>query len=182
VGRGGYKLHAALGTFGIDVAGKDCLDIGASTGGFTDCLLQAGARSVVAVDVGHDQLAPELRSDRRVRVFEGSDLRALTASELGGPFPLVVADVSFISVALLADTIVAMTADGGEAVILVKPQFEVGREAVGRGVVRSAEEQKGAVAKAVSALERAGFDSLGSMESPLVGEAGNREYFLWVRR
>ena len=182
VGRGGYKLHAALRTFGIDAADKDCLDIGASTGGFTDCLLQAGARSVVAVDVGHDQLAAELRSDPRVRDFEGSDVRALTASELGGPFPLVVADVSFISVALLADTIAAMTAVGGEAVILVKPQFEVGREAVGRGVVRSAEEQKAAVAKAVSALERAGFDSLGSMESPLVGEAGNREYFLWVRR
>lgn len=182
VGRGGYKLHAALGIFGIDVADKDCLDIGASTGGFTDCLLQAGARSVVAVDVGHEQLAAELRSDPRVRDFEGSDVRALTASELGGPFPVVVADVSFISVVLLADTIATLTAVEGEAVILVKPQFEVGREAVGRGVVRSAEAQEAAVAKAVSALEGAGFDSLGSMESPLVGESGNREYFLWVRR
>ena len=182
VGRGGYKLYAALSAFGIEVAGKHCLDIGASTGGFTDCLLQAGARSVVAVDVGHEQLAAELRSDPRVRDFEGLDVRALTASELGGPFPLVVADVSFISVALLADAIAAMTAVGGEAVILVKPQFEVGREAVGRGVVRSAEDQEAAVSKAVSALERAGFDSLGSMESPLAGEAGNREYFLWVRR
>jgi 23S rRNA (cytidine1920-2'-O)/16S rRNA (cytidine1409-2'-O)-methyltransferase len=182
VGRGGYKLHAALEAFGIDVAGKDCLDIGASTGGFTDGLLQAGARSVVAVDVGHDQLADKLRSDPRVRDLEGTDIRSITASDLSGPFHLVVADVSFISVTTLAATIAAMTAAGGDAVILVKPQFEVGREAVGRGVVRAAEEQKAAVAQAVSALEQAGFDSLATMESPLAGEAGNREYFLWMRR
>lgn len=182
VGRGGYKLHAALSAFGIAVAGKACLDIGASTGGFTDCLLQAGARSVVAVDVGHDQLAAELRSDPRVRDLQGSDIRSRSASDVGGPFPLVVVDASFISVALLATTIAAMTAAGGEAVILVKPQFEVGREAVGRGVVRAAAEREAAVDKAVSALEQAGFDSLSTMESPLVGEAGNREYFLWMRR
>lgn len=182
MGRGGYKLHGALIAFGISVVGKDCLDIGASTGGFTDCLLQAGARSVVTVDVGHDQLAAELASDPRVRDLQGVDIRSLTASELGGPFPLVVVDASFISVTLLATTIAAMTASGGDALILVKPQFEVGREAVGRGVVRDVEEREAAVGKAVSALEQAGFDSLSTMESPLVGEAGNREYFLWMRR
>ena len=182
VGRGGYKLHAALNTFGIAVAGKDCLDIGASTGGFTDCLLQAGARSVVAVDVGEDQLAAELRSDPRVRDFEGCDIRSITAPDVGGPLPLVVADVSFISVTAIAPAIAEMTVSHGEAVILVKPQFEVGREAVGRGVVRAPEAQQAAVEKAASALEQAGFDSLSTMESPLFGESGNREYFLWLRR
>ena len=182
VGRGGYKLHAALNAFGISVAGKECLDIGASTGGFTDCLLQGGAKTVVAVDVGHDQLAPELRQDPRVREMQGVDIRSLFPESIGGPFPLVVVDTSFISLTHLADSVAAMTASGGEALTLVKPQFEVGREAVGRGVVREGEDREGAVVKAVSALEQAGFDSLSTMESPLVGEAGNREYFLWMRR
>ena len=182
VGRGGYKLYAALNAFGIVVAGKDCLDIGASTGGFTDCLLQAGARSVVAVDVGGDQLAAELRSDPRVRALEGIDIRSIGASDVGGPFPLVVADVSFISLTAIAEAIAEMTVFRGEAVTLVKPQFEVGREAVGRGVVRAAEARQAAVQKAASALDQAGFDTLSTMESPLVGESGNREYFLWLRR
>ena len=182
VGRGGYKLCAALSAFEISVVGKVCLDVGSSTGGFTDCLLQEGASGVVAVDVGHDQLAAELRHDPRVREMQTTDIRSLAAADIGGPFPLVVVDVSFISVTRLAETIAGMTMPGGEAVILVKPQFEVGREAVGRGVVRAGAERDSALLGAVSAFVHAGFDSLRTMESPVVGEAGNREYFLWMRK
>jgi 23S rRNA (cytidine1920-2'-O)/16S rRNA (cytidine1409-2'-O)-methyltransferase len=182
VGRGGYKLGAALAAFGISVVGKACLDVGSSTGGFTDCLLQEGATAVVAVDVGRDQLAAELRHDPRVREMPATDIRSLTASDIEGPFPLVVVDVSFISVTRLAEALAAMTAAGGDAVILVKPQFEVGKEAVGRGVVLVSEEREKAVVDVVSAFVDAGFDSLRAMESPVVGEAGNREYFLWLRK
>jgi 23S rRNA (cytidine1920-2'-O)/16S rRNA (cytidine1409-2'-O)-methyltransferase len=182
VGRGGYKLRAALSEFEISVVGKFCLDVGSSTGGFTDCLLQEGASSVVAVDVGREQLVAELRHDPRVRVMQETDIRSLAAADIGGPFPLVVVDVSFISVTRLAETIAGMTAPGGEAVILVKPQFEVGRKAVGRGVVRAGEERETALVRVVSAFVHAGFDSLGTMESPVVGEAGNREHFLWMRK
>jgi 23S rRNA (cytidine1920-2'-O)/16S rRNA (cytidine1409-2'-O)-methyltransferase len=182
VGRGGYKLGAALAAFGISVVGKACLDVGSSTGGFTDCLLQEGASTVVAVDVGRDQLADELRHDPRVREMQATDIRSLTAADIEGPFPLVVVDVSFISVTRLAEALAAMTAAGGDAVILVKPQFEVGKEAVGRGVVLVSEERETAVVDVVSAFVDAGFDSLRTMESPVVGEAGNREYFLWLRK
>jgi 23S rRNA (cytidine1920-2'-O)/16S rRNA (cytidine1409-2'-O)-methyltransferase len=182
VGRGGYKLCAALSAFEISVVGKVCLDVGSSTGGFTDCLLQEGASGVVAVDVGRDQLAAELRHDPRVREMQATDIRSLGAADIGGPFPFVVVDVSFISVARLAETIAGMTAPGGEGVILVKPQFEVGREAVGRGVVRAGEERETALLRVVSAFVHSGFDSLRAMESPVVGEAGNREYFLWMRK
>jgi 23S rRNA (cytidine1920-2'-O)/16S rRNA (cytidine1409-2'-O)-methyltransferase len=114
--------------------------------------------------------------------MQETDIRSLAAADIGGPFPLVVVDVSFISVTRLAETIAGMTAPGGEAVILVKPQFEVGRKAVGRGVVRAGEERETALVRVVSAFVHAGFDSLGTMESPVVGEAGNREYFLWMRK
>jgi 23S rRNA (cytidine1920-2'-O)/16S rRNA (cytidine1409-2'-O)-methyltransferase len=181
VGRGGYKLWAALSAFGVSVAGRDCLDIGASTGGFTDCLLQRGARSVVALDVGHDQLAPILQADPRVRSLSGVDIRAVDAGEIGGPFDLVTVDVSFISLTHVTESLAAMTRSGGDALVLVKPQFEVGREGVGRGVVRGAA-RDAALERIAQRLEEAGFDSLQTMESALAGEAGNREYFVWVRR
>ncbi len=182
VGRAGYKLSAALSAFGISVTGKDCLDIGSSTGGFTDCLLQEGAKSVVAVDVGHEQLAVGLRRDPRVREMAGTDIRSLSPADIGGPFSLVTVDVSFISVTRLAESIAGMTTPGGEALVLVKPQFEVGRSSVGRGVVRREGERKAALVRVINTLEEAGFDSLNTMESPLVGEAGNREYFHWMRK
>lgn len=182
VSRGGNKLGAALDSFGVSVEGLTCLDVGSSTGGFTDCLLQRGALAVVALDVGHDQLAPELRSDPRVRLLEGTDIRGLDPIAIGGPFSLVTVDVSFISLGVLAGSIAAMVATGGEALILVKPQFEVGRETIGRGVVRDTPEREAAIVRAVAVLEDAGLDSVDSMESPLTGEAGNRERFVWMHK
>ena len=137
VSRGGEKLDAALERFGVAVAGRRCLDVGASTGGFTDCLLQRGAAHVVAVDVGHGQLAWSLRSDPRVTVRERLNARFLTAEDTGGPVDLIVGDLSFISLRLVAPALAGVAANPAEAVLLVKPQFEAGREQVGRGGIVS---------------------------------------------
>lgn len=179
VGRGGSKLGAALDHFDIDVTGQLCLDIGASTGGFTDCLLQRGAAKVIAVDVGTDQLHPSLRNDPRVDSREGADIRGFVPRDLGGPFSLVVVDVSFVSICALAANIAPFVSD--VALILVKPQFEVGKNWIGRGVVSRADDRRLAVDKAETCLRDAGLDSVVSVDSTLPGEHGNREVFLLVR-
>jgi 23S rRNA (cytidine1920-2'-O)/16S rRNA (cytidine1409-2'-O)-methyltransferase len=184
VGRGGDKLDGALDGFGIDVAGLRCLDAGASTGGFTDCLLQRGAAAVVAVDVGHGQLHPRLRADPRVDVRERVNVRTLVVADVGGPFPLVVADLSVISLRTVASALVGLTAPGGDLVVLVKPQFEVGRAEAsrGRGVVRDPAKRDEAVDGVVAALGTAGAAMMGRMVSPLTGADGNVELFVHARR
>lgn len=185
VGRGGEKLAAALEHFALPVGGLDVLDAGASTGGFTDCLLQAGARRVVAVDVGRGQLHERLRADRRVESRERTDIRqaAAAASEAGERYPLVVADLSFISLRSVAQALVALTAPGGDLVVLVKPQFEAGRAQVskGRGVVRDPEVWRDALTGAITAMEAAGAANMGIMVSPLRGADGNVEFLAWFR-
>ncbi|MHB8680953.1 MAG: TlyA family RNA methyltransferase [Acidimicrobiales bacterium] len=183
VSRGGEKLDAALTGFAIDVAGERALDAGASTGGFTDCLLQRGAALVTAVDVGYGQFAPALRSDPRVRLLERTNIRDVRAMELGGPFEVVVADLSFISLTTVAPGLAGELATAGATiVVLVKPQFEAGRAEVsrGRGVVRDAGVRLAALEQASSALEAAGASIMGAMPSPLVGPAGNAEYLLYA--
>jgi len=186
VSRGAHKLAGALATFGPDgltVAGKRCLDAGASTGGFTDVLLRAGAAGVVAVDVGYGQLAWSLRTDPRVRVVDRTNVRTLTGEAVGGPVALTVADLSFISLRLVLPALVACTDPGGDLVPMVKPQFEVGRERVGPGGVITDPALR---AEAVLAVARAaaglGWGTAGVTASPLPGPAGNLEYFLWLRR
>ena len=181
VGRGGEKLAAALTRFGIDVTGLDALDAGASTGGFTDCLLQAGARRVVAVDVGRGQLHERLRRDPRVDSHERTDIRSYAAPER---FPLVAADLSFISVRSVAAALVGLVGDGGDLVVLVKPQFEAGREEAskGRGVIRQPEIWQRTVTDAISAIEAAGATNMGVMVSPLRGADGNVEFLAHFRR
>lgn len=184
VSRAGHKLAGALDRFpGVAVAGRRCLDAGASTGGFTDVLLRRGAAEVVAVDVGHDQIVPALRADRRVHVHEGLNVRYLDMDELGGPASLVVADLSFISLRLVMPPLARAADPGGDLVLMVKPQFEVGREALGRtGVVGSRQQRRGAVAGVVDAANRAGLEVRGLARSPLPGQDGNVEFFLWLRR
>lgn len=184
VSRGGEKLDAALDRFAVVVEGRRAVDAGASTGGFTDCLLQRGARHVVAVDVGHGQLHPRLRQDPRVSVFERTNVRDLEAAAIGGPFDLVTADLSFISLTSVAPVLAGkLAAAGGDVVVLVKPQFEAGRQAVrrGRGVVRDHAVRREALERAASALARAGATIMGAMASPLLGPAGNAEFFLHAR-
>ena len=180
--RGGEKLAGALDDLGIDPRGRACLDVGASTGGFTDCLLQRGARSVVAVDVGYWQLDSRLRRDPRVVLMERTNARHLRADAVPGPIDLVTVDVSFISVRLLLPRL-AEVAPAAEWLILVKPQFEVGREQVGKGgVVRDDAARAGAVAAVRAAAEALGWRAAGEAESRLAGPKGNREVFLWLRR
>jgi len=174
VSRGGEKLEAALTRFGVDVAGRRCLDAGASTGGFTDCLLQHGAAEVVAVDVGHGQLAWSLRHDLRVVVREGTNVRHLVLDE---PVPVTVADLSFISLATVAPALRAATTPDGTFVLLVKPQFEAGPERLGRGgVVREAAVHQAVLGEVVEALVRQGIVITRLMASPLRGPAGNVEF------
>lgn len=184
VSRAGHKLVGALDTFTeIDPAGLRCLDAGASTGGFTDVLLRRGAREVVAVDVGHDQLVPELRGDQRVRVFEGLNVRYLTTDQIGGPADLTVCDLSFISLTLVTDALGRATKDGGDVLFMVKPQFEVGVHNISRtGVVTSERERRRAVDGVISAAGRAGLEVKGRVESPLPGQDGNVEFFVWCRK
>ena len=178
VSRGGEKLAGALSDLGLDPAGRRCLDVGASTGGFSDCLLQAGAHHVVAVDVGYGQLAASLRADPRVFVLERTNARELDAAALPGPIELVVADVSFISLRLLLPRLHAV-APAAELLLLVKPQFEVGRGQVGKGgVVRDEGLRAAAVASVRSAAEALGYRLRGQAESRLAGPKGNREVFL----
>ncbi|MDQ1686089.1 MAG: rRNA (cytidine1920-2-O)/16S rRNA (cytidine1409-2-O)-methyltransferase, partial [Frankiaceae bacterium] len=184
VSRGAAKLLGALDGFpDVVVEGRRALDAGASTGGFTDVLLRRGAASVVAVDVGYGQLAWRLRTDPRVVVVERTNVRTLGADAIGGPVQLVVADLSFISLTLVLAPLAAVAVDGADLLLLVKPQFEAGRDRVGRGgVVRDPEVRIETVLEVASAAAAAGLDVHGAHRSPLPGPAGNVEYFLWMRR
>jgi 23S rRNA (cytidine1920-2'-O)/16S rRNA (cytidine1409-2'-O)-methyltransferase len=181
VSRGGEKLEGALERTGIEVRGLRCLDVGASTGGFTDCLLQRGAAHVTSVDVGYGQLAESLRHDPRVEVMERVNARAL--SPLEEPVDLAVIDVSFISLTTVLPAVLEGVRPGGDVLALVKPQFEVGREQVGRGgVVRDAVTHASAVAEVALWAIRRGLRVRGVVRSPLLGPKGNREFFLWLRK
>ncbi len=184
VSRGGVKLAGALDAFAVDVRDRRCLDLGASTGGFTDCLLQRGAARVVAVDVGYGQLASKLRADPRVVVMERTNARTLTAEEVGGPADMTVIDASFIGIGKLMPATARCTRAGGELVALVKPQFEVGRvhASRGKGVVRDDKLRADAVAAAIDAIHTSGFEVLDQRDSLLAGPKGNREVFVWARR
>ncbi|MGD0201974.1 MAG: TlyA family RNA methyltransferase [Bryobacteraceae bacterium] len=181
VGRGGLKLEAALDHFHIDVHGRVCLDVGASTGGFTDCLLQHGARRVYAVDVGAGQLDWKLRGDERVVLREGLNARHLRFEDIGERADLATIDVSFISVTLILPAVVPILKETGEMVILVKPQFEVGRGQVGKGgIVRDAALHERTCARVAEAAGGFGFLT-GVIESPIRGAEGNREFLLYAR-
>lgn len=186
VSRGAHKLAGALASFspaGLSVAGRRCLDAGASTGGFTDVLLRQGAAAVVAVDVGYGQIAWGLRNDSRVTVLERTNVRGLTPDSIGGPVDLTVADLSFISLRLVLPALAGCTTEDGDLVPMVKPQFEVGRERVGAGgVVRDPALRAVAVLDVAAAAQSLGLGVAGVAVSPLPGPAGNVEFFLWLRR
>jgi 23S rRNA (cytidine1920-2'-O)/16S rRNA (cytidine1409-2'-O)-methyltransferase len=188
VSRGGLKLAEALDHWQIRVAGRSCLDVGASTGGFTDCMLQHGAAHVTAVDTGFGQIAMKLRNDPRVRLLERTNARFLQpdalAAEKGSPhLTLLVMDVSFISATLLLGPVLAGAPALSEAVILVKPQFEAGREHVGKGgIVRDPEAHKLAVDKVADCVRSLGWDVVETIPSPITGAEGNREFLLYARR
>ncbi|MBM3493204.1 MAG: TlyA family RNA methyltransferase [Armatimonadetes bacterium] len=182
VGRGGLKMEAALRHYRINVSGARCLDIGASTGGFTDCLLQRGASHVVAVDVGHGQIHESLKSDPRVTSHEGLNARYMTPDQFGGPFDLIAADVSFISLTLILPAAVPMLRAGGHLLALVKPEFEAGRDAVNeRGVVRDPEAQRLARDRVSRCAEELGLVKQGIIPSPII-TGGNREYLACFRK
>ncbi len=184
VGRGGVKMAGALEDLGVDPAGLVCLDVGASTGGFTDCLLQAGAKRVVAVDVGTNQLAHKLRVDPRVDVHEKTDIRVVTRALLGAAVDLAVVDASFISLRLVLPPLRDLLDPGARALALVKPQFEVGRDQVGRGGVVRDDDARGAAVDSVIEIARGlGFEAMGRAESRIAGaKKGNREVFVLFRR
>ena len=185
VGRAAHKLLAALdawGGEGLAVEGRRCIDVGASTGGFTQVLLEHGASHVVAVDVGHGQLARELAEDARVEDRPGTTIRGLAPADVGGPADLVVTDLSFISLTLVAAELAGLLTADGDLVALVKPQFEVGRSRLGRGgLVTGAEDREAAVAGVLDAFAAAGLHLHGLRPSPITGSTGNAEYLLWVR-
>lgn len=181
VSRGGVKLRNALSAFGVDVGGRRALDVGASTGGFTDCLLQAGAEHVVAVDVAYGELAWKLRSDRRVTVIERCNARSLRPEQLPYAPDLIVIDVSFISLTKVLPAILACAADRFDCLALVKPQFEVGRGQVGKGgVVRDTGQRRRVLLEVGSAARALGTGVLGYASSGLPGPKGNRETFVWL--
>ncbi len=182
--RGGEKLDAALEHFGLGVDGKVALDAGASTGGFTDCLLQRGAAQVVSVDVGRGQLLTRLREDPRVEVMENANVRYMGAEDVGGrQFDVVVADLSFISLMMVAQALLSMAKPGGDLVVLVKPQFEAGRAIVskGKGIVRDPKVWASVLCDVAGAFEAGGAAVVGGMASPLLGAEGNVEFFLHMR-
>lgn len=182
VGRGGLKLAAALEQFHLDPRGRVCLDVGSSTGGFTDCLLQHGAARVLAVDVGVGQLDWTLRNDPRVVVREGVNARYLRPEDFPEKFDLAVCDASFISATLLIPAIVPLLSEHGEMVILVKPQFEAGRDQIGKGgIVRDPEVHRAACERVRASVEALGF-SASIIESPILGAEGNREFLLYAQR
>ncbi len=183
VSRGAHKLIGALDAFEVAVQGRRCLDVGASTGGFTDVLLRRGAERVVAVDVGYGLLAWSLQTDSRVRVVDRTNARNLTPEAVDGPADLVVADVSFISLRLVLPALAACATGEADLLPMVKPQFEVGRDQVGAGgVVRDPELRAGAVVRIAESAAGIGYGVAGVVASPLPGPAGNVEYFLWLRR
>jgi 23S rRNA (cytidine1920-2'-O)/16S rRNA (cytidine1409-2'-O)-methyltransferase len=184
VSRGGEKLDAALDRFAVDVTGLRVLDAGASTGGFTDCLLQRGAATVVAVDVGRGQLDWSLRQDARVELHERTNLRSLTVDDIGGsPCDLAVADLSFISLTVVAPALVALTTGTAGIVALVKPQFEAGRSRVGSGgIVRDAAVHRAVLDEVTAGLARAGLGVTDARPSPIRGSAGNVEFLVHARK
>jgi 23S rRNA (cytidine1920-2'-O)/16S rRNA (cytidine1409-2'-O)-methyltransferase len=184
VSRGGDKLAGALADLGgPEIAGRRCLDAGVSTGGFTDVLLRAGAAHVIGVDVGYGQIAWSLRTDARVTVMERTNVRMLGLEAIGEPVDVIVADLSFISLTIVLPALTACAAQSADLVVLVKPQFEAGRELVGRGgVVRDPAVRFDAVCKVSDAASNLGLGVRGCVQSRLPGPAGNIEYFLWLRR
>jgi 23S rRNA (cytidine1920-2'-O)/16S rRNA (cytidine1409-2'-O)-methyltransferase len=183
VGRGGIKLEAALREFTVDVDGLLCLDVGASTGGFTDCLLQHGARRVVAVDVGHYQLDWKIRNDPRVEVREGVNARYLKPSDFDEQFDLATIDVSFISLTKILPAVVPLLNEAGRIVALIKPQFEVGRGEIGKGgIVKDAAQHQRVVQEINAAAESLGLKTAGVIESPIKGADGNVEFLALYER
>jgi 23S rRNA (cytidine1920-2'-O)/16S rRNA (cytidine1409-2'-O)-methyltransferase len=191
VSRGGLKLEKALEHWQISVQGRVCLDVGASTGGFTDCLLQHGAARVIAIDTGYGQMDLRLRNDPRVRLLERTNARYLRPQDVGAAADFVAVDVSFISATLVLPAVLRAVAGGQwsvaserlvEVVVLVKPQFEAGREQVGKGgIVRDPEAQRAAVEKVQAALRELGWGHAAAIESPILGAEGNREFLLYAR-
>jgi 23S rRNA (cytidine1920-2'-O)/16S rRNA (cytidine1409-2'-O)-methyltransferase len=183
--RGGHKLAGALAVFmplGLGVSGRRCLDAGASTGGFTDVLLREGAREVVAVDVGYGQLAWALRNDNRVLVHDRTNIREVDLDLIGGPIDLVVGDLSFISLQLVLDALIGVTAPDGDLALMVKPQFEVGKDRLGKGgVVRDLGDRAEAVNAVAESAAQRGWGARAVTTSPLPGPSGNVEFFLWLR-
>jgi len=184
VSRGGHKLSGALDHFSnLNVAGVTALDAGASTGGFTDVLLKRGVKKVVAVDVGYGQLAWQLQSDARVKILDRVNVRHLTAAQVGEQIELVVADLSFISLKLVLPALFSVASEAANFLVMVKPQFEVGKDKLGAGgVVRDAQLRKEAVAAVATSAYEQGFGCLGVVASPLPGPSGNVEYFLWLQK
>lgn len=183
VSRGGLKLEAALQHFGVDPTGRVCLDVGASTGGFTDCLLQAGAARVHALDVGHNQMHWKIRSDSRVVAREGINCRHLTSADIGDERVwLAVADVSFISLTLIIPPALALLESGGSMIVLIKPQFELSRDAVGKGgIVSDPAAHAAAIEKIRTFVSESGHHFLGVIDSPILGTTGNREFLAHIR-
>lgn len=183
VGRGGEKLEGALDFFNVTVAGKTALDIGASTGGFTDCLLQRGAAKVYAVDVGHDQLAWRIRNDPRVVVLEKLNARSLSRTHVPEPIDVCLIDVSFISLTLILPNAFELITPDGVIIALIKPQFELGRADVGRGgIVRQPELHEKAKAKIADFITHAGHHVIGMIPSAITGREGNQEFFICLRK
>ena len=183
VSRGALKLEGALTEFGVDVAGLNALDVGASTGGFTECLLRRGVASVIAVDVGHGQMAQEIASDPRVQSREGVNARSLTPADFPHPFGLIVVDVSFISLTLILPALAPLLAEGGSLICLVKPQFEVGASHLGKGgIVRDAKARAEALERAASAAQALGLRETGRTVSPIEGSDGNVEFLLRLEK
>ena len=183
VGRGGLKLEKALAEFGIDPSGRHCLDIGSSTGGFTDCLLQHGAASVVAIDAGTNQLDWKLRTDPRVDLRENTNARALRPDEFERPFDLAVMDVSFISVRKILPVLPALLTEKARMIVLIKPQFEVGKAEVGKGgIVREPEKQERVVREINDFAISMGLVPAGLIDSPILGAEGNREFLALYER
>ena len=179
VSRGGLKLEKALEHWRIDLQNKVCLDIGASTGGFTDCMLQHGAHKVIAVDTGYGQMDFGLRNDSRVRLLEKKNARYLEPADIGEPIDFIAMDVAFISATLVLPAVIRAASSSGQILVLVKPQFEVGRELVGKGgIVRDDSAQQGAIARVETALVELGCTSAEWIESPILGGEGNREFLL----
>ena len=183
VSRGALKLEGALSEFGIDVTGLNALDVGASTGGFTECLLRRGGASVIAVDVGHGQMAEGIASDPRVQSREGVNARSLTPADFPHPFGIIVVDVSFISLTLILPALAPLLAKGGSLICLVKPQFEVGAAHLGKGgIVRDAKARAEALERAAGAAQALGLRETGRMVSPIEGSNGNIEFLLRLEK